>query len=249
MIRERILKALKSLYGVIIVIALWRLLSFVIGTNMAPTPKDTFLELAALMKKDFIWHILYSTYRIAAAVFVALAIGIPFGILLGRSALFDRMISPVVYLLYPIPKIAFLPIFMVLSGIGDRSKIVLMVTIIVFQILIVTRDAVFDIDREILISARVMKFGRADMITKVILPAIAPKIFSALRISIGIAVSALFFSENYATQFGLGYYIMNAWAMVDYRGMFAGILALSILSLFIFKLVDLLEKKICPWKP
>ena len=48
---------------------------------------------------------------------------------------------------------------------------------------------------------------------------IAPKIFSALRISIGIAISALFFSENYATKFGLGYYIMNSWAMVDYKGL------------------------------
>jgi ABC-type nitrate/sulfonate/bicarbonate transport system permease component len=68
-----------------------------------------------------------------------------------------------------------------------------------------------------------------------------------LRVSIGIAISALFFSENYATKYGIGYYIMNAWSMVDYKGMFAGVLALSIMSLIIFKIIDLLEKKICPW--
>lgn len=248
MIKDRVLKLLKSLYGVIIVIILWRLLSLGIGTNMAPTPKDTLLELIGLMQNDFIYHILYSLYRILAAIFLSLLIGIPFGILIGRSAFFDKMVSPVVYLLYPIPKIAFLPIFMVLLGIGDKSKIILMVTIIVFQIVIVTRDAVNDIDNEVLISAKVMKFSKADTITKVILPSIAPKIFSALRISIGIAISALFFSENYATKFGLGYYIMNSWAMVDYKGMFAGILALSMMSLIIFKIIDLLERKICPWK-
>ena len=248
MIKDRVLKLLKSLYGVIIVIILWRLLSLGIGTNMAPTPKDTLLELIGLMQNDFIYHILYSLYRILAAIFLSLLIGIPFGILIGRSAFFDKMVSPVVYLLYPIPKIAFLPIFIVLLGIGDKSKIILMVTIIVFQIVIVTRDAVNDIDNEVLISAKVMKFSKADTITKVILPGIAPKIFSALRISIGIAISALFFSENYATKFGLGYYIMNSWAMVDYKGMFAGILALSMMSLIIFKMIDLLERKICPWK-
>lgn len=248
MIKDGVLKFLKSLYGVIIIIILWYLLSLGIGANMVPTPKTTLLELIRLMQNDFIYHILYSLYRILGSIFISLIIGIPLGILLGRSTIFNKIISPIVYLLYPIPKIAFLPIFMVMFGIGDKSKIILMVTIIVFQILIVTRDAVNEIDNDVLISAKVMKFSKVDTITKVILPSIAPKVFSSLRISIGIAISALFFSENYATKYGLGYYIMNSWSMVDYKGMFAGILALSIMSLIIFKIIDLLEKKICPWK-
>ena len=248
MIKDKVLKFFKSLYGVIIIIILWYLLSLAIGTNMVPTPKATLLELIRLMQNDFIYHILYSLYRILGAIIISLIIGIPLGILLGRSTIFDKIISPIVYLLYPIPKIAFLPIFMVMFGIGDKSKIILMVTIIVFQILIVTRDAVNEIDKDVLISAKVMKFNKFDTITKVIIPSILPKIFSALRVSIGIAISALFFSENYATKYGLGYYIMNSWSMVDYKGMFAGILALSIMSLIIFKIIDLLEKKICPWK-
>lgn len=239
---------LKGLYGAVSVIVLWYLLSFTIGTNLVPTPWTALMELIRLMQQGFIRHILYSLYRILGAIVIALLVGIPMGIMLGRSRLCDKIISPVVYLLYPIPKIAFLPIFMVMFGIGDKSKIILMVTIIVFQILIVTRDAVNEIDQELLISAKVMKFDEADTITKVVLPAILPKIFSALRVSIGIAISALFFSENYATRYGLGYYIMNAWAMVDYKGMFAGVLALSIVSLLIYKVIDLLEKKMCPWK-
>ena len=248
MIKDRVLKFFKSLYGVIIIIVLWYLLSLGIGTNMVPTPKSTLLELIRLMQNDFIYHILYSLYRILGAILISLIIGIPLGILIGRSTVFDKIISPIVYLLYPIPKIAFLPIFMVMFGIGDKSKIILMVTIIVFQILIVTRDAVNEIDNDVLISAKVMKFSKVDTITKVILPSISPKVFSSLRVSIGIAISALFFSENYATKYGLGYYIMNSWSMVDYKGMFAGILALSIMSLIIFKIIDLLEIKICPWK-
>lgn len=247
MIKELLLKMIKGLYGVIIVVALWYLLSILIGSNMVPSPKTTIYELIRLLQNDFIYHILYSMYRIVGAILISLIIGIPVGIALGLSSLIDKIISPVVYLLYPIPKIAFLPIFMVMFGIGDKSKIILMVTIIVFQILIVTRDAVKEIDKDVLISAKVMKFSKVDIIHKVVIPAIAPKIFSALRVSIGIAISALFFSENYATKYGIGYYIMNAWSMVDYKGMFAGVLALSIMSLIIFKIIDLLEKKICPW--
>lgn len=247
MIKELLLKMIKGLYGVIIVVALWYLLSILIGSNMVPSPKTTIYELIRLLQNDFIYHILYSMYRIVGAILISLIIGIPVGIALGLNNLVDKIIAPVVYLLYPIPKIAFLPIFMVMFGIGDKSKIILMVTIIVFQILIVTRDAVKEIDKDVLISAKVMKFSKFDTILKVVIPSIAPKIFSALRVSIGIAISALFFSENYATKYGIGYYIMNAWSMVDYKGMFAGVLALSIMSLIIFKIIDLLEKKICPW--
>lgn len=247
MIKKIFLKTLKSLYGVSIVIILWYILSALIGTNMVPTPKTSIIELIRLLQNDFLYHILYSLYRILASILFSLGIGLPLGILLGRSSLVDKIISPAIYLLYPIPKIAFLPIFMVMFGIGDKSKIILMVTIIVFQILIVTRDAVKEIDKDILISSKVMKFNKIDTIIKVILPSILPKIFSALRVSIGIAISALFFCENYATKYGIGYFIMNSWSMVDYKGMFAGVLALSIMSLLIFKVIDLLEKKICPW--
>ena len=214
---------------------------------MVPTPYDTLKELVELFQQDFLFHIIYSFYRIISSVTMSLLIGIPVGILLGVNKYIDKIVSPITYLLYPIPKIAFLPIFMVVFGIGDKSKIILMITIIIFQIIIVTKDGVKEIDKDILISAKVMHFNWIDMIIKVILPAILPKVFSALRVSIGIAISALFFSENYATRYGLGYFIMNSWSMVDYKGMFAGVLALSIMSLIIFKIIDYLEKKICLW--
>ena len=240
-------KIVTPLYGIAMIVILWWILSFVIGSNMVPTPYDTLKELVELFQQDFLFHIIYSFYRIMSSVTMSLLIGIPIGILLGVNKYIDKIVSPITYLLYPIPKIAFLPIFMVVFGIGDKSKIILMITIIIFQIIIVTKDGVKEIDKDILISAKVMRFNGINMITKVILPAILPKVFSALRVSIGIAISALFFSENYATRYGLGYFIMNSWSMVDYKGMFAGVLALSIMSLIIFKVIDYLEKKICLW--
>ncbi|MBS5925468.1 MAG: ABC transporter permease [Clostridium sp.] len=240
-------KIVTPLYGIAMIVILWWILSFVIGSNMVPTPYDTLKELVELFQQDFLFHIIYSFYRIMSSVTMSLLIGIPIGILLGVNKYIDKIVSPITYLLYPIPKIAFLPIFMVVFGIGDKSKIILMITIIIFQIIIVTKDGVKEIDKDILISAKVMRFNGINMITKVILPAILPKVFSALRVSIGIAISALFFSENYATRYGLGYFIMNSWSMVDYKGMFAGVLALSIMSLIIFKIIDYLEKKICLW--
>lgn len=237
----------KNLYGVIILIIIWYLVSFFIGENMIPTPHVTIIELIRLLKKNFIYHISYSTYRIFLSIIISLSVGVPIGILIGMSKRVDTVLSPLIYLLYPIPKIAFLPIFMIMFGLGNLSKVLLMVTIIIFQILLVTRDGVKDIDKDMLIAAKVMKFNKKDMVFKIILPSITPNVFSALRVSIGIAISALFFSENYATKYGIGYFIMNAWSMVDYKGMFAGILSLSLVALIIFKIIDFIENKICKW--
>ncbi|MEG0297247.1 MAG: ABC transporter permease [Clostridium sp.] len=247
MIKNNYKKYLSSLYGVIIILILWYVLHIAVGGNMVPSPIETFEELIHLFKNDFHMHIIYSLYRITMSIGISLIIGVPLGIIIGMNDKLKRICSPVLYLLYPIPKIAFLPIFMVIFGIGDKSKIILMVTIIVFQILISTRDGVMEVDESILVSAKIMKFNRLDLCKEVILPAIAPKIFSSIRISTGIAISALFFSENYATRYGLGYFIMNSWSMVDYKEMFAGVVALSVVALIIYKVLDYLEIKICPW--
>ncbi|MGG7076576.1 ABC transporter permease [Clostridium sardiniense] len=235
------------IYAVLIIIIFWQMLHLYVGEEMVPSISQTFKAFINLANTDFYMHILYSFYRISVSVLISIIIGVPTGIILGTNKLAKRILSPVIYLIYPIPKIAFLPIFMVLFGIGDRSKIILMVTIIVFQIIIATRDAVLQIDKTILISAKIMNFNKFDLLCHVILPSIAPKLFSAIRISIGISISALFFSENYATKYGIGYFIMNSWSMVDYKEMFVGVIALSLMSLVIYKFIDLLEKRLCAW--
>lgn len=163
------------------------------------------------------------------------------------NKLADSILSPAAYILYPIPKIAFLPVFMILLGLGDSSKLVLIITIIIFPILLAARDGVKEISPQLFDSVVSLGLSRGQIFTNLVIPAVLPKIISALRVSIGISISALFFSENFATTYGLGYFIMNAWTMVRYVEMFAGILALSLMGLFILKLIDLMERKLCPW--
>ncbi|MGL5347790.1 MAG: ABC transporter permease [Peptostreptococcaceae bacterium] len=238
---------ISNLYAVLSIIVLWQILHMYIGENMVPSFIQTIEAFYKMNKYEFSMHILYSMYRILVSIGISIIIGIPVGIVVGMNKKISNIVSPIIYLLYPIPKIAFLPIFMILFGIGDKSKIILMTTIIVFQILIATRDAVLQIDNNILISAKIMKFNKVDLCIEVIIPSICTKLFSAIRISIGIAISALFFSENYATKYGIGYFIMNSWSMVDYKEMFVGVFGLSIMSLFLYKIIDFLEYIVCPW--
>jgi NitT/TauT family transport system permease protein len=153
----------------------------------------------------------------------------------------------VAYLLYPIPKVAFLPLFMVLFGLGDASKIILILSIIVFQIILSVRDGVKEIPDEYHYSVASLGLNRWQIYSNLVFPAVLPKMMSAIRVSIGVSIATLFFSENFATTYGIGYFIMNCWVMVDYVEMFAGILAMSLMGTLIFKVVDLMEKKLCPW--
>lgn len=237
----------RTLTGTVLVVFLWYLLHLVIDSNIVPGPWETMVKFVELITGPLLLHVAVSLLRITAAMVISMGIGVPLGLWMGLSKGADAVLSPVAYLLYPIPKVAFLPLFMVLFGLGNSSKIILIVSIIVFQILLAVRDGVKEIPQELFDSVASLGLDRRQTYANLVLPAVLPKILSALRVSIGVSIATLFFSENFATTYGIGYYIMNCWVMVDYVAMFAGILAMSIMGTVIFKLVDVAERKFCPW--
>ncbi len=237
----------KTLYGIFMVFLIWYGLHIGIKSNVVPSPYETVKQFISIFSNVLSVHILASLYRILIAILLSLLIGVPLGLWIGMNARVDSVISPIVYILYPLPKIAFLPIFMILMGIGDLSKITLIISIIIFQILLAVRDGVKEIEKELFYSVFSLGVSKLGVYRHLILPAILPRLISGLRISLGISISALFFAENFATTYGIGYFIMNAWIMVDYLDMFAGILGLSLIGLFLLKALDFLEKRLCPW--
>lgn len=241
------LKYLKTLYGSLIVIVFWYLLHFIVNSAIVPTPHETIITFFILLKKDLLLHISASLFRLIAALLISMLIGVPLGLMLGMSKRMDSVISPVVYILYPIPKIAFLPVLMLLFGLGNISKIILIMTIIVFQIMLGARDGVKEIDTQLFYSMKSIGLSKVQIYKNLVIPALLPKLISSLRVSIGISISVLFFAENFAATYGIGYFIMNTWSMIKYVDMFAGILALSLMGLLIFKFIDFIEKRLCPW--
>lgn len=241
-------KYLSRFYGLLIVTILWYILSFFVGNQLIPYPNNVWLHLFKItVSGEILPHIAYSLFRLISAIAWALIVGVPIGLLIGSSAKTDQWFSPILYILYPIPKIAFLPVFMALFGLGDFSKITLLFSVLIFQIIIAARDGVKHIPIEFHYISQTLKLSRKDRLLKLYLPHALPNIFSALRISIGISMAVLFFGENYATSYGIGYYIMNNWIMVNYKGMFAGIVSLALMAALLIYLIDLLQNRICPW--
>lgn len=236
-----------TLYALLIVTVCWYVIHLLLNTPTVPDPLLTFSRLVNLLTDDLLLHLLSSLGRIVVATSIALILGITVGLMIGLSQFFNTYLSPIVFVLFPLPKIAFLPILMLLFGLGNQSKIILVALIIVFQIIITVKDSVMNLKKEYFLSIKTMGATRIELFKHIIFPSILPSLFTALRLSIGTSISVLFFAENYATTFGIGYFIMDSWIRIDYIDMYAGIVAISLLGLGLFLLIQLIEQRYLPW--
>ncbi|MFN2218344.1 MAG: ABC transporter permease, partial [Anaerolineae bacterium] len=200
------------------------------------------------LPQDLGKHILVSAWRVVASIAIAIAFAVPVGLGLGLSPTASRLAAPVIYLLYPIPKIVFLPVILLLLGIGNLSKIFVISLILFFQMLVVVRDEAANIRPELVASVRSLGAGRRALFTYVYFPACLPAVLTSLRVSIGTAIAVLFFAESFATTTGLGYYIIvETWGRLDYAEMYAGVIAMSLLGLALYFAVDNIQRRMCPW--
>lgn len=245
--KKGIKKLAKSqLAGFFTFLVFWEMLHLLLHTRAVPAPLETLLYICKVPKLLLI-HCGASMMRVVVAIGISLILGVPAGILLGVNKWCKKLLSPFLYFIYPMPKIAFLPVFMLLFGLGNTSKIILMIWIIIFQMILSVRDGVDQIDP---VYFKVMDGFCTTPWQKyryLILPAILPQIFSGLRISIGITLASLFFAENYAAVYGIGYYILSAWSKMNYVEMFGGILAIGVMGILLFNLLDAMERLWAPW--
>lgn len=235
-----------ALIGFVSFLLLWECFHLLLNTHTVPAPAETlvvtFRHINILTK-----HALASIVRVVIAIGISLVIGCPIGIMMGMNKTLHQLFSPLLYFIYPIPKVAFLPVFMLMFGLGNTSKVMLMIWIIIFQIILSIRDGVIQIDPNYF---KVMDSYNATWLHKykyLIIPGILPNLFTGLRISIGIALATLFFAENYATTYGIGYYVLSAWTKMNYVEMFSGILVLGFVGIVLFKVLDTIEIKTTPW--
>ena len=237
----------KFLFAAAIIFILWYLLALLFRTPFLPYPHSVFLVLPEGIGKGLGGHFLISLYRILISLLASVITAVPLGLFLGRKRRMDDLISPMVYLLYPIPKIVFLPLILLVLGLGDLSKIFILSVILFFQVLVTTRDASKSIDEEQILSVLSLGASSRQIFVHAILPACLPKILTALRISIGTSIAVLFFVESFATNSGLGYYILDAWSTLDYLGMYTGILMMGVLGVLLYEAVETIEKRYCHW--
>lgn len=241
-------KLLNSLIALAVIILIWYVGHIISKAPYLPSPINVFKYTLVNFAPKIFQHVIASVSRVLLGIIFALLMGLPLGIWAGMNKTIDSIISPITYLLYPIPKIALLPLIMLIFGLGDFSKVFMIFLIVFFQVLTSMRDAVKNIPEENYHIMYSLGSSKSDILIKVTIKAILPEILTSLKISLATALSVLFFTETFGTEVGLGYFIMDSWFRVSYVEMFSGILVLAILGFSLFYLIDFLQRVLCKWK-
>lgn len=228
---------------------LWQAAALLLNLPILPGPLRVVQAFwQELTQGDLAGHFLASLWRVTVGSLLALVTAVPAGLVMGQSKRVNEIFAPVIYLLYPIPKVVFLPIVLLFLGVGDLSKIFIIFLILFFQILVLVRDQAASLRPELIQSVRSLGAGRIALFRFVYLPASLPGVLTAFRQSVGTAVAVLYVAELFATQRGLGYYIyINGSTLFNFPAMYAGVAAMSLLGLGLYFLADGLERRLCPW--
>lgn len=243
------MKRIGALLAALGLTAFWALAAALANKPFLPGPLTTISALFGLVKNgSLIPHLGASLGRVLLAMVCAFIPASALGLAAGRSKKLDAFVSPLAYLVHPLPKIAFLPVILVVMGLGEVSKVFLVAIIVFTQILVSARDAAARIHPLTVEAVRSLGAGRMAIARLVVLPAVLPDLFTALRVSMGTAIAVLFMAETFASESGLGWFIIDAWTRVAYPSMYAGILALGLCGLGLFALLDAAERIACPWR-
>ena len=234
-------------FAIVFILMGWWLTALALNTPALPTPVAAFRDLTA-NADQLVPFFFTSTWRVIVSVALGTILAVPIAQFCARSRVLDELFAPVLYLLYPIPKVVLLPILLVLLGLADAPKIVLITLTVFFQVLVATRNAVLNIPETAFWAIRSLGGNKWHEYWHVVVPATLPAVFTSLRIGVGTAIAVLFIAEAMAGSTGLGYFIMQSWSMVNYPRMFAGIIAMALLGVALYAAFDIVERRMMVWR-
>lgn len=252
-VRENISKAWYAAGTVIAftsILVIWTVMSYLELVNpvFLPTPTEVLSAFVSSLGQSSFWgDVGISVYRVFMGFLLACAIGIPLGILAGTFKIAESFVLPTSEFIRYMPAAAFIPLIMVWAGIGETAKILVIFIGCFFQLVLMVTDDTNRINKDLLSASYTLGANRLQVITKVILPALMPKLMTTMRLIMGWAWTYLVVAELVAANSGLGYSIMKAQRFLNTEQIFVGILVIGLLGLIIDRLFAWLNKKLFPW--
>lgn len=212
-------------------------------------PGETWDYLVGVLGERLFWIDFWVTVKEALIGFVIAAIlGVTAGLLLGRFKRFSKIFGPFIIMFNAMPKIAFLPLILVVYGVAEMSKVVLIVIIVFFVVQVPTQAAVSLVDPDLEMVATTMGASTVQRFFKVTLPAISPSILGALRLGAIISVQGAVFGEIFSAKRGLGQRLITQSNQLNYEALFALVFVLAVVSLVLNGLIGLVERYALRWK-
>jgi NitT/TauT family transport system permease protein len=234
----------------LIPVGLWCFFSYTGRANslILPTPTAMILSIRDMYQDETLLpDIKISIYRIGMGFLLSAVLAIPLGILMGAYKSIEAAHEPFVGFVRYVPVPALIPLIMVIAGIDEPAKILLIFIGTYFQMVLVVADVTRKIPKDLLNAARTLGANRAQLLFSVLIPATLPGVMDTCRTMIGWAWTYLVIAEVVATDSGLGYSIMKAQRFSRADEIFADIFILGLLGLATDMLFKVLQPRLLPW--
>ncbi|HKW39507.1 MAG TPA: ABC transporter permease [Burkholderiales bacterium] len=233
----------------LLVLAAWQLASLRGLPDYVLSPAEILRDFAtALGSAEIYQHIGASLARSLPGFAIGAAAGVAFGAAAGAVRRLDRMLSPAVFLSYPVPKIVMLPIFMLWFGIGDLSKILIIAFACFYPVFINAYYGVRQTRTILVWSALNMGAGRARIFRSVVLPSAAPMILAGMRVSLALSFVVMYAAEMINARSGLGYLIRVAENSLRFDLMWVSLLSIAVLGYAADRLLRLARARVLAWQ-
>ena len=240
-----------SVATLILTLCLWQAAASLgwVSTQFASSPAAIIAELRNLVATGELWgHLAASLQRLAIGWGIGTVTGLIVGFTLGLFTLARSPGLALVSALFPIPKIALVPLFIIWFGIGEGSKIVTLAFGVFFPTVINTLAGVDGVPRGLIRMAQSFNLRPWSIVTKVVLPGAMPAILSGFRITTATAVVLLVAAEMIGAEKGIGAFVLQAGNLYDTDALLAGIVVLSIIGLVISFVLGRLERVLLRWR-
>lgn len=240
-----------SILSPVTLLVIWELLARInaIDVRLLSSPSliiQSFVPL--LLSGELLYNTFVSVQRVVWGFLVGAIPGVFLGISMGLSPLVRSAIEPMIAATYPIPKLALMPLILLIFGLGETSKIFTIAIGVFYLVVINTMAGVLSIDKIYLDVAKNFGASRKDFYLTIALPGALPMIFAGLKLGMGMALILIVAAELSAAKAGVGWMIWRAYDMFDIEQMFVALIMLSVLGYIFSLLLDYIERWALPWK-
>lgn len=235
----------------LVLIGLWEVGSRTgfISPLVMPAPSEAITALWHLIESgQLVKHLQASLFRLIVGFFCGTLLGLTVGVLIGLYSLPRATFAPLVAAIFPIPKIALLPLFIIWFGIGEGSKVATILLGSFFPTVIATYGGIDAVDRNLIRMGQSFNLSRLSIIRHIILPSALPAILSGMRISASISIILLVAAEMIGAEFGIGAYVLLAGNLMATDQLIAGVTILSIMGLIVNWLITRAERYFLRWR-
>ncbi|WP_028467356.1 ABC transporter permease [Nisaea denitrificans] len=244
-------RALIGLAVMVVLIAVWETgcRTGIIHPLVLPAPSEAATAFMELVDSGLLWtHLGASLSRLVIGWTAGTILGITVGFAIGLFSLARAGMVPLVAAIFPIPKIALLPLFIIWFGIGEGSKVATILFGTFFPTVVATYGGVDNVDRGLIRMGQSFGLSWVSIVRKIILPGALPAILPGFRISAAIAIVLLVAAEMIGAEFGVGAYILMAGSLMAMDQLIAGVAILSTIGLTVSWIIGRAEKALLRWR-